>query len=113
MAGLVGVPVWPALAVRLGRPGAGVSCNGCGACCADAASAEAGFRRGCHDGGVEERREPEADGELELTPEEIVAADAAMLLDLGGAEELADLIADQSLGETDRGTTPADSDDSA
>lgn len=62
---------------------------------------------------MEEHPEPEADDELELTPEEVVAADAAMLLDLGGAEELADLIADQSLGEVDRGTTPPESDDNA
>jgi hypothetical protein len=62
---------------------------------------------------MEERPEPEADPELELTPEEVVAADAAMLLDLGGAEALADKIADQSLGQTDRRTTPADDDDSA
>ena len=54
---------------------------------------------------MEERPEPEADDELELTPEEVVAADAAMLLDLGGAEELADLIADQSLGERASSTT--------
>ena len=57
---------------------------------------------------MEERPEPEADGELELTPEEIVAADAAMLLDLGGAEQLADLIADQSLGERHSSDTAAD-----
>lgn len=62
---------------------------------------------------MEERPESEADAELELTPEEVVAADAAMLLDLGGAEELADLIADQSLGEIDRKPTRPDSDDSA
>ena len=62
---------------------------------------------------MEDRPEPGAGDELELTPEEIVAADAAMLLDLGGAEELADLIADQSLGEVDRETTPPDGDDSA
>ena len=62
---------------------------------------------------MEERPEPEADAELELTPEEVVAADAAMLLDLGGAEELADLIANQSLGETDRRTNPPDGDESA
>ena len=62
---------------------------------------------------MEERPEPEADAEFELTPAEVVAADAAMLLDLGGAEELADLIADQSLGEIDRKTTPPGSDDSA
>lgn len=54
---------------------------------------------------MEERPEPEADGELELTPEKIVAADEAMLLDLGGAEELADLIADQSLGQPASGAT--------
>ncbi len=57
---------------------------------------------------MEERPEPEADGGLELTPEEIVAADEAMLLDLGGAEELADLIANQSLGERDSATTATD-----
>ena len=51
------------------------------------------------------RPEPEANADLELTPEEIVAADEAMLLDLGGAEELADLIADQSLGKTASSTT--------
>jgi hypothetical protein len=62
---------------------------------------------------VEERPEPQAGDELELTPEEVVAADAAMLLDLGGAEELADLIADQSLGDVDRGITPPGSDDNA
>ncbi len=48
---------------------------------------------------MEER--PESDGddvELELTPEQQVAADEAMLLDLGEAEELADEIAEQSLG---------------
>lgn len=38
---------------------------------------------------------------IELTPEEIVAADTAMLLDLGGAEELAAMIATQSLGVGD------------
>jgi hypothetical protein len=38
---------------------------------------------------------------LELTPEQMVAADMAMLLDLGRAEELADLIATQSLGAGD------------
>lgn len=62
---------------------------------------------------MEERPEPEAGDELELTPEEVVAADTAMLLDLGGAEALADRIADQSLGEIDRGTTPPGSDGSA
>jgi hypothetical protein len=36
--------------------------------------------------------------DIELTPEEIVAADTAMLLDLGGAEELAEMIATQTLG---------------
>lgn len=39
--------------------------------------------------------------DIELTPEEIVAADTAMLLDLGGAEELAELIATQTLGVGD------------
>jgi hypothetical protein len=39
--------------------------------------------------------------DIELTPEEIVAADTAMLLDLGGAEELADMIATQTLGVGD------------
>lgn len=34
-----------------------------------------------------------------------MAADEAMLLDLGGAEELADLIADQSLGQRASGAT--------
>ena len=62
---------------------------------------------------MDERPEPDADAELELTPEEVVAADAAMLLDLGGAEELADLIAGQSLGEIEQKTTSPDSDDSA
>lgn len=38
---------------------------------------------------------------IELTPEEIVAADTAMLLDLGGAEELAEMIATQTLGVGD------------
>lgn len=54
------------------------------------------------------RPEPEVERELELTPEEIVAADAAMLLDLGGAEELADLIADQTLGERHPSDSAAD-----
>jgi len=81
--------------------------------CRQGAWGRRGSRRRCHDGGVEERPEPEADDELELTPEEVVAADAAMLLDLGGAEELADLIADQSLGDVDRGITPPGSDDNA
>jgi hypothetical protein len=35
---------------------------------------------------------------IELTDEQLVAADTAMLLDIGGAEELADRIAAQSLG---------------
>jgi len=39
--------------------------------------------------------------DIELTPEEIVAADTAMLLDLGGAEELAEMIATQTLGVGD------------
>ena len=62
---------------------------------------------------MDNRPDPEADVELELTPEEVVAADAAMLLDLGGAEELADRIADQSLGEPERGPAPPGSDDRA
>jgi hypothetical protein len=56
---------------------------------------------------VEERPESEADADLELTPEELVAADEAMLLDLGGAEQLADLIADQSLGQGSSGAKSA------
>ena len=94
------------MAVRLGRPGLESSCNGCGGWSADTTARAAGSRRWCHDGGVEERPEPEADAELELTPEDVVAADEAMLLDLGGAEELADLIADQSLGKTGCRPTP-------
>jgi hypothetical protein len=39
--------------------------------------------------------------DIELTPEDIVAADTAMLLDLGGAEELAEMIANQTLGVGD------------
>ena len=38
---------------------------------------------------------------IELTAEQIVAADTAMLLDLGGAEELAEMIATQTLGAGD------------
>jgi len=38
---------------------------------------------------------------LNLTAEQIVAADTAMLLDLGGAEELADMIATQTLSGGD------------
>ena len=38
---------------------------------------------------------------LNLTAEQIVAADTAMLLDLGGAEELAEMIATQTLGGGD------------
>jgi hypothetical protein len=38
---------------------------------------------------------------ITLTAEQIVAADMAMLLDLGGAEELAETIATQSLGGGD------------
>ena len=38
---------------------------------------------------------------IDLTDEQLVAADTAMLLDLGGAEELADRIAAQSLGMGD------------
>ncbi|HEV3365073.1 MAG TPA: hypothetical protein VG795_13210 [Acidimicrobiia bacterium] len=45
--------------------------------------------------------DPEAMVEIDLTAAQQVAADEAMLLDLGGAEELADLIARQSLGEPD------------
>ncbi len=82
------------------------SCSGGGECGADAASPAEGLRCWCHDGEVEERPEREADPDLELTPEEIVAADEAMLLDLGGAEEVADLIARQSLGEPDTVADP-------
>jgi len=39
--------------------------------------------------------------DIELTAEQIVAADTAMLLDLGRAEELAELIATQTLGVGD------------
>jgi hypothetical protein len=48
---------------------------------------------------------------IDLTAEQIVAADTAMLLDLGGAEELAELIATQTLGVGDTvadRTTPLD-----
>ena len=38
---------------------------------------------------------------INLTAEQIVAADTAMLLDLGGAEELADMIAAQTLSGGD------------
>jgi hypothetical protein len=38
---------------------------------------------------------------IDLTAEQMVAADTAMLLDLGGAEALADDIAAQSLGGGD------------
>lgn len=38
---------------------------------------------------------------IDLTAEQIVAADTAMLLDLGRAEELAELIATQTLGVGD------------
>ena len=38
---------------------------------------------------------------LNRTAEQIVAADTAMLLDLGGAEELADMIAAQTLSGGD------------
>ncbi len=41
------------------------------------------------------------DETIDLTAEQIVAADTAMLLDLGRAEEVADLIAAQSLGVGD------------
>jgi hypothetical protein len=60
-----------------------------------------------HHGAMEERPESEDDVEVEVTPEELVAADEAMLLDLGGAEQLADLIADQSLGGSRSSTTAA------
>ncbi len=46
---------------------------------------------------LDEEREPEID----LTAEQCVDADTAMLLDLGGAEALAELIARQSLGQPD------------
>ena len=39
--------------------------------------------------------------DIELTAEQIVAADTAMLLDLGEAEKLAELIATQTLGVGD------------
>jgi hypothetical protein len=39
--------------------------------------------------------------DIELNAEQIVAADTAMLLDLGRAEELAELIATQTLGVGD------------
>ena len=39
--------------------------------------------------------------DIDLTAEQIVAADTAMLLDLGGAEELAEMIATQTLGAGD------------
>jgi len=39
--------------------------------------------------------------DINLTAEQIVAADTAMLLDLGGAEELAEMIATQTLGAGD------------
>jgi hypothetical protein len=38
---------------------------------------------------------------IDLSAEQIVAADTAMLLDLGGAEEIADLIATQAVGVGD------------
>jgi hypothetical protein len=38
---------------------------------------------------------------IDLTAEQIVAADTAMLLDLGRAEELADMIATQTLAVGD------------
>ena len=38
---------------------------------------------------------------IDLTAEQIVAADTAMLLDLGRAEELADMIATQALAGGD------------
>jgi hypothetical protein len=51
--------------------------------------------------------------DIDLTAEQIVAADTAMLLDLGGAEELAELIATQTLGAGDTvadRTSPAPAD---
>ena len=45
--------------------------------------------------------DPDKTVEIDLTVEQLVAADEAMLLDLGGAEDVADLIARQSLGEPD------------
>ena len=48
---------------------------------------------------MDDELDPEPELEIDLTAEQQVAADVAMLLDLGGAEELADLIARQSLGE--------------
>jgi hypothetical protein len=53
------------------------------------------------DGVVTDELDPEAVVEIDLTAAQQVAADEAMLLDLGGAEEVADLIARQSLGEAD------------
>jgi hypothetical protein len=50
---------------------------------------------------MEDEAAPEAVVEIDLTAAQQVAADEAMLLDLGGAEEVADLIARQSLGEPD------------
>ncbi len=50
---------------------------------------------------MEEELGTETVVEIDLTVAQQVAADEAMLLDLGGAEELADLIARQSLGEPD------------
>lgn len=54
---------------------------------------------------MEERPESEADADFELRPEDLVAADEAMLLDLGDAEQLADMIADQTLGRRRSSTT--------
>jgi hypothetical protein len=50
---------------------------------------------------MEDELGPETVLEIDLTAAQQVAADEAMLLDLGGAEEVADLIARQSLGEPD------------
>ena len=55
----------------------------------------------CDDGAVDNELSQDPDMEIDLTAEQQVAADEAMLLDLGGAEELAELIARQSLGEPD------------
>ena len=49
---------------------------------------------------MEDEFDPEEDVEAGLTPEQRLAADEAMLLDLGGAEDVADMIARQSLGDT-------------
>jgi hypothetical protein len=47
-----------------------------------------------------DRTDPAAET-IDLTAEQIVAADTAMLLDLGRAEELAEMIAAQALGAGD------------